>query len=79
MARRGAGHGRNPVTYLFNRHPRSGAPARRLAGAFRRSELVSLDVADVAFNSDGLVVQLYRSKTDQVGQSIATATREHSG
>ncbi len=38
------------------------------AGAFRRSELVSLDVGDVAFNTDGLVVQLRRSKTDQEGQ-----------
>jgi site-specific recombinase XerD len=26
------------------------------AGAFRRSELVSLDVADVVFSADGLVV-----------------------
>ena len=38
------------------------------AGAFRRSELVSLDVADVMFASDGLVVQLRRSKTDQEGE-----------
>jgi len=38
------------------------------AGAFRRSELVSLDVADVTFNADGLVAQLRRSKTDQEGQ-----------
>jgi integrase len=38
------------------------------AGAFRRSELVSLDVADLAFNADGLVVTLRRSKTDQDGQ-----------
>jgi integrase len=37
------------------------------AGAFRRSELVSLDVADLVFNSDGLVVQVRRSKTDQEG------------
>jgi integrase len=37
------------------------------AGAFRRSELVSLDVADVSFSGDGLVVQLRRSKTDQEG------------
>jgi site-specific recombinase XerD len=37
------------------------------AGAFRRSELVSLDVADVSFTADGLVVQLRRSKTDQEG------------
>lgn len=38
------------------------------AGAFRRSELVSLDVADVAFTDDGLVVTLRRSKTDQEGE-----------
>jgi integrase len=37
------------------------------AGAFRRSELVSLDVADVTFNSDGLIVTLRRGKTDQEG------------
>jgi integrase len=35
------------------------------AGAFRRSEVVSLDVADVTFSGDGLVIQLRRSKTDQ--------------
>jgi site-specific recombinase XerD len=37
------------------------------AGAFRRSELVSLDVADLAFTRDGLTVTLRRSKTDQEG------------
>lgn len=35
------------------------------AGAFRRSELVSIDLGDCAFTSDGLVVTLRRSKTDQ--------------
>jgi integrase len=38
------------------------------AGAFRRSELVGLDVADCAFGKDGLTVTLRRSKTDQDGQ-----------
>jgi len=38
------------------------------AGAFRRSELVALDVADLAETRDGLVVTLRRSKTDQAGQ-----------
>jgi len=38
------------------------------AGAFRRSELVSLDVADLAFSRDGLTVTLRRSKTDQEGE-----------
>src|SRR6266481_8298681 len=38
------------------------------AGAFRRSELVALDVEDVQFTSDGLVVTLRRSKTDQEGE-----------
>jgi site-specific recombinase XerD len=42
------------------------------AGAFRRSELVSLDVGDVSFTADGLFVQLRRSKTDQeaVGRKV---------
>lgn len=37
------------------------------AGAFRRSELVGLDVADCSFGKDGLTVTLRRSKTDQDG------------
>ena len=35
------------------------------AGAFRRSELVALDVGDCAFGKDGLTVTLRRSQTDQ--------------
>jgi integrase len=38
------------------------------AGAFRRSELVGLDIADLEFGRDGLVVTVRRSKTDQEGQ-----------
>lgn len=38
------------------------------AGAFRRSEIVGLDVADISNGSDGLTVLLRRSKTDQEGQ-----------
>jgi integrase len=38
------------------------------AGAFRRSEIVGLDVADLEFGRDGLTVMLRRSKTDQEGQ-----------
>jgi integrase len=37
------------------------------AGAFRRSELVGLDVADVEHVRQGIVVTLRRSKTDQTG------------
>jgi site-specific recombinase XerC len=37
------------------------------AGAFRRSELVGLDLEDCAFGKDGLTVTLRRSKTDQQG------------
>ncbi|NTU81984.1 MAG: site-specific integrase [Chloroflexales bacterium] len=40
------------------------------AGAFRRSELVGLDVADVRETSDGLVVTLRASKTDQAGEGM---------
>ncbi len=38
------------------------------AGAFRRSELVSLTVADTHQATQGLVIQLIRSKTDQEGR-----------
>jgi integrase len=38
------------------------------AGAFRRSEVVGLDVEDLDFNHDGLTVTLRRSKNDQDGQ-----------
>ena len=38
------------------------------AGAFRRSELVGLDVEDLAFSRAGVAVHLRRSKTDQEGQ-----------
>ncbi len=38
------------------------------AGAFRRSELVAIDVEDLAETDDGLVVSQRRSKTDQEGQ-----------
>jgi site-specific recombinase XerD len=37
------------------------------AGAFRRSELVRLDLVDLEFNRDGLTVMLRRSKTDHDG------------
>src|SRR5688572_14008806 len=39
------------------------------AGAFRRSELVSLDLSDLEFLSSGLVVTLRKSKTGQEGAS----------
>ena len=38
------------------------------AGAFRRSELVALDVADLAFEPEGVRVMVRRSKADQEGQ-----------
>jgi site-specific recombinase XerD len=45
------------------------------AGAFRRSELVALDVADIAETETGLLVTIRGSKTDQerVGVTIAIA------
>ena len=35
------------------------------AGAFRRSEVVALDVNDVEFTEDGLIIMIRKSKTDQ--------------
>lgn len=38
------------------------------AGAFRRSELVGLDLDDISYREEGLVVLLRRSKVDQEGK-----------
>ena len=43
------------------------------SGAFRRSELVALDVDDVRFSDEGMLVRLRRSKTDQAGQGRVIA------
>jgi integrase len=43
------------------------------AGAFRRSELVALDVADLDFCDGGLRVIIRKSKTDQEGQGATIA------
>jgi integrase len=37
------------------------------AGAFRRSGLVALDVSDLTFGPEGLLIKIRRSKTDQEG------------
>jgi len=43
-------------------------------GAFRRSELVALDVADLTIDlSRGIVVRVRRSKTDQLGEGAEVA------
>jgi site-specific recombinase XerD len=43
------------------------------AGAFRRSELVALDVSDLQETESGLLVTIRRSKTDQEGQGRTVA------
>jgi site-specific recombinase XerD len=43
------------------------------AGAFRRSELVALDVADIAEAKTGLLVTIRCSKTDQEGEGVTIA------
>jgi site-specific recombinase XerD len=43
------------------------------AGAFRRSELVALDLADIVECDEGLRVHIRRSKTDQEGQGATIA------
>lgn len=42
-------------------------------GAFRRSEVVSLQVQDLAWESAGLVITLMHSKTDQQGLGVTRA------
>lgn len=43
------------------------------AGGLRRSELAALDVSDVRFVPEGVVVRLRRSKTDQEGKGVQLA------
>jgi integrase len=43
------------------------------AGAFRRSELVSVDVTDLSFETAGVKIILRRSKTDQEGRGRTVA------
>lgn len=43
------------------------------AGALRRSELASLDVADLAWSRSGLKITIRRSKTDQCGEGAEIA------
>jgi integrase len=57
-------------------HDRRGDQSRAVlllgfAGAFRRSELVALQVADLAWVNEGLIVTVRRSKTDQEGEGFA--------
>lgn len=43
------------------------------AGAFRRSELVALQIADIEFCGDGVKLTVRRSKTDQEGEGTVKA------
>jgi integrase len=45
------------------------------AGAFRRSELVALDVADLEDTEDGFKIIIRRSKTDQEGHGVTIISR----
>ena len=47
-----------------------------MAGAFRRSELVALTVADVEWVKEGLRVTIRRGKTDQEGAGATIAIPE---
>jgi len=49
------------------------------AGAFRRSELAALNIADVEFCTEGLRIHLGRSKTDQEGMGRKVAVAYSSG
>lgn len=42
-------------------------------GAFRRSELVQIDVEDLAFTQEGVIILVAQSKGDQVGQGAQVA------
>lgn len=49
------------------------------AGAFRRSELVALDIADLRITADGVRIIIKRSKTDQAGEGMLKVIPRLSG
>jgi integrase len=61
------------VGNLASRAPQPGIILLGFAGAFRRSELVALNVEDIEQAPEGILVMLRRSKTDQegVGRRVA--------
>jgi integrase len=81
-------HQKNPLTATELRRLVETAPPGTIAGrrdralllighlgAFRRSELVALDVPDVQDASDGLRLLVRRSKTDQEGEGLEKGIR----
>lgn len=64
----------------LNDQPHSNKKLRDLAivqigffGAFRRSELVGINVEDLSWEPEGLLIQLPKTKTDQVGEGTYRA------
>ncbi len=47
-----------------------------MAAALRRSELVGLDIDDVAITPEGLLITIRKSKTDQDGEGVVIAVPE---
>lgn len=76
--RKAAALRRGPLTQIVEAIPRDPTDVRAVrdralilvgfAGAFRRSELAALRLQDLAFEPEGVVVTLQRSKTDQEGR-----------
>jgi integrase len=64
---------RRPRAAVQGRTARRQIAAGRLAGAFRRSELVAVDVGDLEFCESGMRVRIRRSKTDQEGGGYTIA------
>ncbi len=67
------------LNYLYAK-PDSNKKLRDLAivqvgffGAFRRSELVNIQVTDLSWEPEGLIIHLPKSKTDQDGQGMTRA------
>ncbi|MCO1335064.1 tyrosine-type recombinase/integrase [Microbulbifer sp. OS29] len=68
------------LTRQLHSQPESKKKVRDLAiilagffGAFRRSELVAIQVEDLIWEEEGLIIRLPRSKTDQSGEGLIRA------
>lgn len=88
--RRAKGMGKNQKSPIRARHLREGLSLMRAdikgvrdtaiilvsyAGALRRSEVTGLDLADLTFSPEGVVLMLSRSKTDQEGSGVKVAIK----
>lgn len=72
----------NQLAMLFDENDIAGIRDKALillgfSGAFRRSELVSVQAGDLTFTREGLIILIHQSKADQLGEGAYLAIPRH--